>query len=88
MCYATLAFVTDYDCWREDSEPVSVEAVVRVLKDNAGAARLAMREAIRLLSPERSCACRGAMRYAVLTDPRSIPEATKARLKPIVGRYL
>ncbi|HEV2063219.1 MAG TPA: S-methyl-5'-thioadenosine phosphorylase [Thermoanaerobaculia bacterium] len=88
MCYATLAFVTDYDCWREETEPVSVEAVVKILKDNAGAARLAMREAIRLLSPERSCGCRSAMRYAVLTDSRAIPEAAKARLKPIVGRYL
>jgi 5'-methylthioadenosine phosphorylase len=88
MCYATLAFVTDYDCWREETEPVSVEAVVTVLKDNAGAARLAMREAIRLLSPERSCGCRSAMRFAMMTDPRAIPEAAKARLKPIVGRYL
>jgi 5'-methylthioadenosine phosphorylase len=88
MCYATLAFVTDYDCWREETEPVSVASVVKVLRDNADAARLAMREAIRLLSPDRSCGCRSAMRYAVLTDPRAIPEAAKARLAPIVGRYL
>lgn len=88
MCYATLAFVTDYDCWRSEMEPVSVEAVVKVLRDNATAARLAMREAIRLLSPERSCGCRNAMRYAVLTDPKAIPEAARARLRPIVGRYL
>lgn len=88
MCYATLAFVTDYDCWREETEPVSVETVVKVLKDNAGAARLAMREAIRLLAPDRSCGCRSAMRYAVLTDPKAIPEAARTRLKPIAGRYL
>ena len=88
MCYATLAFVTDYDCWREGAEPVSVEAVVKVLRDNAAAARLAMREAIRLLSPERLCECRSAMRYAVLTDPKAIPEAARKRLAPIVGRYL
>ncbi|MGH9399207.1 MAG: S-methyl-5'-thioadenosine phosphorylase [Thermoanaerobaculia bacterium] len=88
MCYATLAFVTDYDCWREGTEPVSVEAVVKVLRDNAAAARLAMREAIGLLSPDRLCGCRGAMRYAVLTDPKAIPEAARKRLAPIVGRYL
>jgi 5'-methylthioadenosine phosphorylase len=88
MCYATLAFVTDYDCWREGTEAVSVEAVVKVLRDNATAARLAMREAVRLLSPERLCECRNAMRYAVLTDPKAIPEAARKRLAPIVGRYL
>ncbi len=88
ICYATLAFVTDYDCWREETEPVSVEAVVKVLKDNAESARRAMREAIRLLSPDRACGCREAMRHAVLTDPRVIPEAARARLKVIAGRYL
>jgi 5'-methylthioadenosine phosphorylase len=88
MCYATLAFVTDYDCWREETDAVNVETIVKVSKDNAVAARLVMREAVRLLSPDRSCGCRSAMRYAVLTDPKAIPEAAKTQLKPIVGRYL
>ncbi len=88
MCYATLAFVTDYDCWRESTEPVSVEAVVKVLRDNAVAARGAMREAIRLLDPERACGCRIAMRFAILTDPKAIPEAAKRRLAPVAGKYL
>ena len=88
ICYATLAFVTDYDCWREATEPVSVEAVVKVLGDNAAAARRAMREAIRLLDPARACGCRSAMRHAILTDPKAIPEAARKRLAPVVGRYL
>jgi 5'-methylthioadenosine phosphorylase len=88
MCYATLAFVTDYDCWQESTEAVSVEAVVKVLRDNAVAARRAMREAIRLLDPARACGCRSAMRYAILTDPKAIPDAAKKRLQPIVGKYL
>jgi 5'-methylthioadenosine phosphorylase len=88
MCYATLAFVTDYDCWREGSEAVSVEAVVKVLRDNAAAARRAMREAIRLLDPARRCGCRSAMRYAILTDPKAISEAARERLRPIAGKYL
>ena len=88
MCYATLAFVTDYDCWREATQPVSVEAVVKVLRDNATAARRAMREAIRLLDPARACGCRSAMRHAILTDPKAIPEAAKKRLQPIAGKYL
>ena len=88
ICYATLAFVTDYDCWREATEPVSVDAVVKVLRDNAEAARRAMREAIRLLDPARACGCRSAMRHAILTDPKAIPEAAKRRLQPIAGKYL
>jgi 5'-methylthioadenosine phosphorylase len=88
MCYATLAFVTDYDCWREATEPVSIEAVVKVLRDNAAAARRAMREAIRLLDPARACGCRSAMRHAILTDPKAIPEAARKRLAPVVGKYL
>lgn len=88
MCYATLAFVTDYDCWRTGSEAVSVEAVVKVLRDNAAAARRAMREAIRLLDPARGCGCRSAMRYAILTDPKAISEEARQRLMPIAGKYL
>ena len=88
ICYATLAFVTDYDCWREATEPVSVEALVKVLRENAGGARRAMRDAIPLLDPARSCGCRSAMRYALLTDPKAIPEDARRRLSPIAGTYL
>jgi len=88
MCYATLAFVTDYDSWREEAAPVSVEDIVRVLQDNAQAARRAMREAIRRLEPGRTCGCRGALRYAILTDPKAIGSAARERLRPVAGKYL
>ena len=88
ICYATLAFITDYDCWHEEEEDVSVEAVVKVLRDNALAARRVMREAIRLLQPERTCACRNALANAILTDPKAITETSRLRLKPIAGKYL
>jgi 5'-methylthioadenosine phosphorylase len=88
MCYATLAFVTDYDCWHDEEEDVSVEAVVKVLRDNALAARRTMREAIRLLDSGRACACRGALANAILTDPKTISEAARLRLKPIAGKHL
>jgi 5'-methylthioadenosine phosphorylase len=88
ICYATLAFITDYDCWHEEEDDVSVEAVVKVLRDNALAARRVMREAIRLLDPERKCACRNALANAILTDPKTISEAARLRLKPIAGKYL
>ena len=88
MCYATLALVTDYDCWREPSGDVSVEAILEVLRDNAAAARRSLAAAVRLLEPDRTCGCRDAMRYAILTDRKAIPEDARRRLAPIVGRYL
>ncbi|MEO8432166.1 MAG: S-methyl-5'-thioadenosine phosphorylase [Acidobacteriota bacterium] len=88
LCYASLALVTDWDCWRESSEPVSVEVVLGVLSENAQGARRTMRGAVGRVPPDRSCGCRDAMRYAVLTDPKAIPEEARRRLAPIAGRYL
>jgi 5'-methylthioadenosine phosphorylase len=87
ICYATLALVTDWDCWREATEAVSVEAVLAVLAENADAARRTIREAVSRVEGSRSCACRDALRFAILTDPKAIPEATRERLRPIAGRY-
>lgn len=88
MCYATLALVTDYDCWREATEAVSVEAVLAILAENAEASRRTLEDAVPRVDPARSCGCRDALRYAILTDPKEIPEEAKKRLEPIVGRYL
>jgi 5'-methylthioadenosine phosphorylase len=88
ICYASLALVTDYDCWREATEDVSVEAILAILGENAAAARRSLAEAVRRVEPSRGCGCRDAMRYGVLTDRQVIPEAVKGRLKLIIGRYL
>lgn len=88
ICYASLALVTDYDCWREATEDVSVESVLAVLSENAAAARRTMRAALTLVDPARRCACRTAMQYAILTDAKAISEQARQRLRPIVGRYL
>ncbi len=88
MCYASLALVTDYDCWREATEDVSVEALLAVLSENAAAARKAMRGALDRVEPGRRCACRNAMRYAILTAPKAISDEARQRLRPIAGRYL
>jgi 5'-methylthioadenosine phosphorylase len=87
ICYATLALVTDFDCWREATEAVSVEAVLAVLARNADAARRTMRAAVTRVDGARTCACRDALRYAILTDARAVPAAAKERLRPIAGRY-
>jgi len=88
MCYASLALVTDYDCWRESTEPVSVEAVLAVLSANATSARTTMRAAVGRVEASRTCGCRDAMRYAVITDRRAISPEARKRLAPIAGRYL
>jgi 5'-methylthioadenosine phosphorylase len=88
ICYATLAFVTDYDCWREETEAVSVEVVLAVLSENAAASGRTLADAVTRVDPARSCGCRDALRYAILTDPKAIPESARERLRPIAGRYL
>ncbi len=88
ICYATLALVTDYDAWRESDEAVTVETVVAILGENAVAARRTMREAVARIDPDRSCSCRQALRYAILTERAAIGEEALDRLRPLVGRYL
>jgi len=88
VCYASLAFVTDYDCWRTPTEDVSVEAILAILRENAEASGRALADAVGRIDPARSCGCRDAMRNAILTDRAAIPEAARRRLAPIIGRYL
>jgi 5'-methylthioadenosine phosphorylase len=88
ICYASLALVTDYDCWRDGTEAVSVESVLAVLSENAAAARRTMRGAVGRIDPGRECGCRDAMHFGILTDSKAIPDDARERLRPIVGRYL
>ena len=87
ICYATIALVTDYDCWHEEEEPVTVEQIVGRLKTNASAARALIRAAAAALPAGRSCDCAGAMRNAVITDPGAVDEEAFERLRPILGTY-
>ncbi|MGE5413120.1 MAG: S-methyl-5'-thioadenosine phosphorylase [Syntrophomonadaceae bacterium] len=88
ICYASLALVTDYDCWREATEDVSVEAIIAVLGENAAAARRTLSGAVAGVNPGRGCGCRDAMRFAIITDRAAIPESARERLQPVAGRYL
>jgi 5'-methylthioadenosine phosphorylase len=88
ICYASLALVTDYDCWRESTEDVSVETILAILRENAAAARRSLAEAVTRVDPARACGCRDAMRFGLITDRDAIPAAAKERLRPILGRYL
>jgi len=90
ICYATLALPTDYDCWKQEEEAVSVDAVLAVLQRNVALAKEIVRSAAGLIGalPERTCACATAVRHAVMTQPESIPEEARRRLDLIIGRYL
>jgi 5'-methylthioadenosine phosphorylase len=85
ICYATLALVTDYDCWHEDHDAVTVETVVEYLNKNVRNAQLIMREAVKQLADKpRACKCQSALKNAIFTAPDLWPEATKKKLDAIL----
>jgi 5'-methylthioadenosine phosphorylase len=88
ICFATLAMVTDYDCWHPDHDAVTAEQILRVLGRNAETARKVLRAAVRRLPIPRDCECASALKYALVTAPELVPEAVRRELEPIVGRYL
>ena len=89
ICYATLALVTDYDCWHQEEDEVSVGGVVENLRANSELAARALRNAIQTL-PRRGagCGCGEALQNAIITSVAAIPRETRERLAPILGRYL
>jgi 5'-methylthioadenosine phosphorylase len=87
ICYATLALVTDYDCWFED-EPVTVDVVVKRLEQNAAAAATMIRKAASRIPAERSCPCAKALSNAILTAPEAMDAEAKRRLMPLLAPYL
>ncbi len=88
ICYATLAMVTDYDCWREAGEAVRVEEVVARLNDNARMAQSILAAIPARLPAERSCPCARALAGAILTERGRIPPQARERLRLLTGRYL
>jgi 5'-methylthioadenosine phosphorylase len=88
ICYATLALVTDYDCWHPDHDSVTVEMIVGNLSQNAVTAQQAIAEAVRRIRGARTCGCKDALATAIITRPDVVPEQTKKDLAPIVGKYL
>jgi len=88
ICYATLAMVTDYDCWHEDEADVSGHAVMEVLQQNAATAQDVVRRIIRKLPVERDCVCPTALQTALITEPAAIPAQTRQNLALLVDKYL
>jgi 5'-methylthioadenosine phosphorylase len=88
ICYATIAFATDYDSWHPVEGVVSVGEVLRVLALSTRTAKSAIRTAVRHLPEKRDCICATALKHALITSKKLIPEKTKKDLEPIIGKYL
>ena len=91
LCYATVAMVTDFDCWHPDHDHVTVEAVVRILLSNAEAARGLVRAVVPSIGGDRGlcpCGCDRALDNAVITSPEFRDKALAAKLDAVAGRVL
>jgi len=88
ICYATLAMVTDYDCWHAGHEAVTVDQVVAVATQNAGNATKVLAAAIAKAPRERNCGCGTALKHAIMTDPKTIPAETRKQLSLLLDKYL
>lgn len=88
LCYATVAMATDYDCWHEGHDDVTVEAVVAVMRKNVGNAQKVVMEAVRRMPNQRNLACKNALQYAIMTAPDAIPAEARDRLGLFLDKYL
>jgi len=88
ICYGTVALATDYDCWHEEHDDVSVESVLAIIDKNVATARNMIKSVVPKLVADRTCPCREALKYAIMTRRDLIPAQTRERLAPLVGKYL
>jgi 5'-methylthioadenosine phosphorylase len=88
ICYVTIAMVTDYDCWHEEHEAVTVTDIINNLNQNAANACKVVHAAVAAMPDARACKCGSALAHALITDPKTVPEATRKKLELIVGKYL
>ena len=87
ICYATIAMITDYDCWHPDHESVTAAEIIVTLNQNAANAQKVLRAAVRELPAARSCQCGAALEHALVTDLQLVSTATKKRLAAIIEKY-
>jgi 5'-methylthioadenosine phosphorylase len=88
ICYASLALVTDFDCWHESEDDVTIEAVLAVMENNTNTFRAIIKEAVPKLAAERTCECKDSMRFAVITNPDAIPGKIKKDMDLVLGKYI
>jgi 5'-methylthioadenosine phosphorylase len=88
ICYATIAMITDYDCWHPEHESVTASQIIATLNQNAENAQKVLRTAVRELPSERTCKCGSALQHSLVTDMKIVPKKTKKRLSAIIGKYI
>jgi len=88
MAYATIAMVTDYDCWHEEEEHVTVDMVIKILQQNADAAASTIVKAIETLDLQKENALHHSLQFAILTRPDHIPAERKEALDLLIGKYI
>jgi 5'-methylthioadenosine phosphorylase len=87
ICYVTVAMVTDYDCWHEDHDAVTVNQIIATLNKNAENACAVVAQAVARLPQARNCECGSALSHAIITDRKLVPEATRRKLGILVAKY-
>ena len=88
ICYTTIALVTDYDCWHPQHDAVTVTDVIENLRKNTENAQKIIRAAVKRLPIDRTCKCGRALKHAILTDLRKVPEPTLRKLELLLKKYI
>lgn len=88
ICYATLAFVSDYDCWHPDYDSVTTEMILTNMLKGVDTAKRIIKSTLPSLPQVRSCACASALKDAIVTSPKYIPEKIRGDLALLIGKYL
>jgi 5'-methylthioadenosine phosphorylase len=87
LCFASLALITDYDCWNTEAGDVEIGEILRILQENAELARRTIAAVVAALPP-RACGCGASLAHAIITDRRMIPAPVKEDLRLLIGKYL
>ncbi len=88
ICYGVIALATDYDCWHESHDDVSVDAILGIMKQNVVMAKSIIGHVVKRVGADSSCACSSALTYAIITDRAAISAEARQRLDLIIGKYL
>jgi len=88
ICYATLAAITDYDCWRESSEDVTVDMVIQNLLKNVENSKRIIKNTLRYVDNKKNCECSSALKYGIITNKDFIPKKIKKDLNILIGKYV
>ena len=88
ICYGVIALATDYDCWHDSHDDVSVDAILAIIRQNVTCAKSIIKIAVGNVASERKCSCASAMQYAIITDKTAIPQKTLNDLDIIIGKYV